>query len=248
MTVATSFFNWQTSGLNPSSWPASPNLLALRQHLLAAHGGQYLGGKANRPIVGGTSISTHAFDALDWRYQDPGPGRAFTVEWIIPWLIDHSAELGIDAIHDYAGSRIWRAGRTSDVADAHGRWWKQQAKGSQMGQAWALWLHIESHRDTYHDARPIPARLAGTPAPPKGITVQFSSRELVQGSTGNDVRHWQTRLNVVGSQGLTIDGQYGPRTATAVRNWQVFFGLHADGQLGPITQRSIVEIGLLTGL
>lgn len=172
MTVATSFFNWQTSGLDPLASPyeqKSPNLVALDDYLLDRWGGQVVGGHRNRDIGSSGKWSTHAYGAAsDWRYEavtngNREPGRIITVSEIIPWLIDWSHELGIDAIHDYVGSRIWRAGRTSspDPND----WWKH-SDGDAMGEAWAQWLHTETHRDSFMWSTPIDQRLVSQSTPP----------------------------------------------------------------------------------
>ena len=50
-----------------------------------------------------------------------------------------------------------------------------------------------------------------------------------QGSTGADVALWQTIL------GVTADGIFGPKTATATKAWQGTHGLAADGVVGPKT-------------
>lgn len=163
MTVQTAFFDWGSSGLNWDAPPyetCSPNLLALHAHLEETWGGRSLGCHHDRTIVGGSKISDHAYGAaLDWRYGDV-MNRAKLLADVIPWLIDNSSELGIDAIHDYVGDRIWRAGRTSNVADAHTTWWrKQNGAGGQMGKSWAVWLHIATHRDRWADSTPIAGRL-----------------------------------------------------------------------------------------
>lgn len=81
---------------------------------------------------------------------------------------------------------------------------------------------------------------------PQGVIVQVNSRNLTEGSTGSDVKFFQRQMNEVAAQGLTIDGFYGPTVTAAVKNWQKFFGLPIDGNLGPITQQSIIEVSLKT--
>lgn len=98
---------------------------------------------------------------------------------------------------------------------------------------------------------PIQPPVPPTQPPTQGVIVEFTSRNLVEGSVGNDVKFFQRILNDVAGQGLTLDGHYGPATTVAVRNWQTFFSsaglpLTPDGQLGPKTQRSIIEIALQT--
>lgn len=80
--------------------------------------------------------------------------------------------------------------------------------------------------------------------PTQGVKVDFNSRYLREGAVGNDVKFFQRQMNELAGQGLLLDGHYGPRTTEAVRNWQRFFKLTVDGELGPITQRSIIEVSL----
>lgn len=79
------------------------------------------------------------------------------------------------------------------------------------------------------------------------ITVEFTSRMLKEGVSGNDVRWLQKHLNHYAGQGLSDDGNFGPATRDAVINWQRFFGLTVDGEAGGQTQRSIVEVALAQG-
>lgn len=55
------------------------------------------------------------------------------------------------------------------------------------------------------------------------------------GSKGADVKTLQTALNKVGNYGLANDGIFGPKTETAVRDFQKKNGLSVDGIAGPKT-------------
>lgn len=90
-----------------------------------------------------------------------------------------------------------------------------------------------------------------TQPPTQGVTVQFNSRDLVEGAVGPDVKFFQRQLNEIAGQGLLLDGHYGAKTTQAVKNWQSFFKttsdgqvLVPDGQLGAKTQQSIIEVSL----
>lgn len=83
-----------------------------------------------------------------------------------------------------------------------------------------------------------------TQPPTKGIVVQVNSRALSEGAIGNDVKFFQRQLNELAGQGLLLDGYYGSKTTDAVKNWQKFFNLTVDGKLGPVTQKSIIEVSL----
>jgi zinc D-Ala-D-Ala carboxypeptidase len=63
------------------------------------------------------------------------------------------------------------------------------------------------------------------------------SRTLSQGSSGSDVTQLQIRVAgwVTSGERLSYDGQYGARTAAAVKKFQSAYGLTADGVAGPAT-------------
>lgn len=63
-----------------------------------------------------------------------------------------------------------------------------------------------------------------------------------QGSTGEAVRAAQTQLNRYGA-GLAVDGQFGPATDRAARNFQSAQGLAVDGEVGPQTWQTLVGGG-----
>jgi N-acetylmuramoyl-L-alanine amidase len=74
-------------------------------------------------------------------------------------------------------------------------------------------------------------------------------RALRQGDRGREVVDLQTRLAGLGMDlgNRGIDGVFGPRTGLAVRAFQQASGLLADGTVGEITWREIVEAGYRPG-
>ncbi|MEV6105647.1 glycoside hydrolase domain-containing protein [Streptomyces sp. NPDC051940] len=58
---------------------------------------------------------------------------------------------------------------------------------------------------------------------------------LQQGSSGEDVKRLQRALIAARGQTLTIDGDFGPATLTAVKAYQSAQGLGSDGVVGPLT-------------
>ena len=64
-------------------------------------------------------------------------------------------------------------------------------------------------------------------------------RHLQIGSTGDRVRLIQTMLATLGYSLGSIDGVYGKRTARAVRQFQIVWGLFRDGVVGPLTQAAL---------
>ena len=60
------------------------------------------------------------------------------------------------------------------------------------------------------------------------------------GSSGPAVRVLQTELNAKARISLAVDGQFGPATDTAVRNFQSSHGLSVDGIVGQNTWRTLL--------
>lgn len=156
MTVnTTEFYSWQNASKSDKLRfrKASPNLLALKDYVMKRWGGVDIGLYGVRPIRGGEAMSSHAFGAAwDWRYDNRREGQA-----AIRWLVKHSEELGIQAIHDYYGGTIWRSNRPAP--DKGG--WKPQPDSptSGMGQAWAKWLHVETTKSSWGNSKRIEDRL-----------------------------------------------------------------------------------------
>ncbi len=76
-------------------------------------GGTNLGilSKPPRPIRGGSTASLHNWGmAWDWRWANPGPGRA-NADAVIEFCINHAAATGIQAVHDYATGRYWHSNK-----------------------------------------------------------------------------------------------------------------------------------------
>jgi peptidoglycan hydrolase-like protein with peptidoglycan-binding domain len=61
-----------------------------------------------------------------------------------------------------------------------------------------------------------------------------------QGDNNHAVRALQVELNAKRGAGLVVDGDFGPATNTAVRNFQSHAGIGVDGIVGPTTWRNLV--------
>lgn len=85
------------------------------------------------------------------------------------------------------------------------------------------------------------AVVTGTAAPAQADGCYTWSRTLQQGASGSDVT--QLQIRVAGWAGydrsFSVDGQYGPATAQAVRNFQSAYGLTVDGVAGSQTFATI---------
>lgn len=276
MAIQDEFYNYQQNP-NGYDWSQPPfeacasAATVMTDYLVARWGLRWLGCEGDRTIIGGRSVSTHAFGAaVDLRYQDPGPGLNVADTEIIPWLIATSKETGLQAIHHYQRSLIWRPPGTSDrPVGSDG--WNVRPVGKQMGRIWALWLHLEFLDTILGDARSIEEKLAGAvpvppPAPPTppviinpiptppalipGATtmINVNVTTVRRGSTGGRVQKMQGLVNAnfispsdpIGH--LTVDGNFGAKTDERVRAIQSFFSMTVDGVVGPKTWALLMEI------
>ncbi len=78
-----------------------------------------------------------------------------------------------------------------------------------------------------------------TTNPEVSTTTTGTSSVLKLGSVGNDVKALQKFLNKHLKPHLTIDGNFGLKTAKAVKKWQKAHGLMVDGVVGPQTRKKM---------
>lgn len=77
--------------------------------------------------------------------------------------------------------------------------------------------------------------LAGVPVAPENPEPAPKSRPILRkGSVGEDVKYLQTKLG-----GLTVDGDFGPKTHAAVLAFQKAQGLVQDGAVGQYSWRAL---------
>jgi len=143
MTVATRFKSWQKAGTPDAPYNVkSPNLVQLAAYTRRRWALVNLGIYNRRPIRNGVVWSSHAFGAA----VDLGYKNRAEMEWIIlPWLIENSAELGIQRIHDYHAKRYWQAGKG------------MVNKSPGAGQ---MWIHVETYVDDWGNNTPVEQRLS----------------------------------------------------------------------------------------
>lgn len=160
MTVETvrTYYRWasRTDNRQAPYNDCSPNLRAINGDLSQRFGGRSLGCHVDRPVRGGTSLSTHSWGAaLDWL---PDGGSHEALGQVAPFLIAYSRELGINEISDYVHQLAWKPGPN------HG--WSRANIGSQGGQ----WLHIETSPAAWGDGRSVASRIGPLPPPiPPGV-------------------------------------------------------------------------------
>ena len=88
-----------------------------------------------------------------------------------------------------------------------------------------------------------PSAVAASPQAAAPAPNQLNSTEKLRwGSRGDAVSQLQSALNDRGA-GLAVDGVFGPRTHSAVKNFQRSAGIGVDGVVGPIT-RSALNTGV----
>lgn len=228
----------------------SPNLVRIKDWLLSQWGGMNLGIAAIRDTRSGSGVSSHAYGAaLDWRYINPGPGRAVLVNEILPKLLDAHEELGIQLIVDYVGSRSWKVNRSPN-GDPNDDWTLLRADRYGMGKSWAGWLHIETTAASWGDSRSVvdrfPQEVVDAPfAPEFGLfglwPLNPNKPALRAGATGDAVRYLQGALRKAG-HGLPCDGMYGRITEDHVKWFQTVMQLTVDGRVGPQTWAAIDRV------
>lgn len=220
----TDFTNWQKEPENSLTTfsRSSPNLSLLRDYIIKAWGGASLGIYGVRPVRGApTPWSSHSFGAaLDWSYRGLYDNANVTsgqdhANLYSQWLIDNSKELGIQAIHDYINSRIWRSLRVGGSSGWLGQ--KKDAEG--MGQTWGNWLHIEVSKSSWALNTPIAQRLQAAPAAPVP-----QRPALFYGMPRNDlVVALQDFLKEKMNQDIgNSDGQFGGRTLKGFQNFRAW--------------------------
>jgi peptidoglycan hydrolase-like protein with peptidoglycan-binding domain len=66
---------------------------------------------------------------------------------------------------------------------------------------------------------------------------------IAPGATGDAVRRLQRALRRIPNLGLAVDGAFGPKTETAVKEFQEGAGLAVDGVVGPLTWAALPDGG-----
>lgn len=231
----------------------------LRRYVRARWGGADLGilAKPPRAVRAGDTPSLHNWGiAWDWRWQDPGPGRQ-AADAVIEFCLANTAALGIQAVHDYQGTRFWKSFSGWQTGTPNPK--------TGMGQPWAQWLHIERTWQAANQATSIEALLGGggtaapadaapaqAPAPPPdagGQRTLLPTGPLRRGNSGADVGRLQDFLRQFGFADFTrSDGVFGPRTEAAVIKAQQamaaksLYTAEIDGVWGPKTHAAATQL------
>ena len=218
----------------------SPNLAIVAAEMRARFHATGGSGYVVRAVRAGTAPSSHGFGAAwDGTFASDSDRAA-----AMDWLLTNSELLGVQAVHHYIGSRLWRVGIG----------WKpvtpNAAEG--WGQSWAKWLHIETPPDRWHDDRPLASRgsmpLAAVLAPAVPGKVSVFAQPTIQAGTPRslNVSALQRGLSEAGIDVGLPDGLCGPRTVEGIKELQRrlgFRGRLVDGIYGPQTYARWVATG-----
>lgn len=228
----------------PTSTPSG--MSALKSFVLSTYSGADLGCLAQPPreVRGGGSTSLHSWGiAWDWRWANPGPGRA-VADQVIGFCLEHTGPLGIQAVHDYEACKYWKSYNG----------WNQATNNPStgFGQSWAQWLHIERTWAAANDARSIGDALSDAGADPGRTTLTASDEAqdagdielpdpvLGDGDRGANVARLQDFLRFFGFADFTrSDGEFGTKTKAAVAAMQQrlaskgWYDGPIDGEYGP---------------
>ena len=77
------------------------------------------------------------------------------------------------------------------------------------------------------------------PSMPSASASGLGTATLKVGSSGESVKVLQALLNSALGLSLSVDGQFGPMTSAAVKQWQTANGLVPDGLVGPMTKAAM---------
>lgn len=173
-------------------------------------------GYAERPIRGGTQLSNHASGtAIDLNApQHP---------------------LSTQPTANFSGSELAAVRRIIGSTGGVLRWGGDYA-GRKDG------MHIEVNDGQSEDSCRRALAAIGGAAPSPGIPAPAGGGALRLGSKGPEVRALQERLRTAyrsyaGS--LVVDGDFGPATERAVKEFQTRSRLTADGVVGPQTRAAL---------
>lgn len=100
--------------------------------------------------------------------------------------------------------------------------------------------------ETFTDGSTTSMSSCSTCNPPKKEETQVQQSPsthttIRNGSQGQDVKTMQKMLNSVMNAGLDVDGKCGPKSVTAIKNFQKEYNLEADGVCGPKTWAKLEE-------
>lgn len=169
-----------------------------------------------RAITGGTGLSLHAFGPGDrftfWNGLTIATALAVDINW-------RSNPYGPTLVTDMPRAMT---NEIKAIRTVNGK------------QVWGWGGDYRTNKDAMHFE--IVCRPADLATGIAGTGGGSASRPTIRrGSKGAAVREWQSLLNTIAGRGLRVDGDFGPLTDKATRDFQRMFGLGVDGIVGPKT-------------
>ena len=168
--------------------------------------------------------------------------RGDTVEQVQFWL--NAVGEYVSSIPAVSVDGIFGAG-TEQAVRAFQKW-AGLAQDGVVGQGTWNRLYAE-YKSIQADTTP-PEADSNTPG-------AYPGTALTQGSRGDEVKKYQFWLRIISNSNpavpsVTADGIFGAATAAAVRAFQSYYGLSADGVVGRLTWNKTYEVytGILNGL
>ena len=209
--------------------------------LLEAHFGLWNNGSFGvRKKRGKSSYSVHATGRaadLSWRgapYR--GPGNYEAAVRLMDFLVANADALHIEAVFDYYPGPHGRGYKCDRDA------WQVYSKPAFSGAPGGDWVHFEISNAKADDPQyyidkmkellgdpPVAVKPSAAAPPPPAPPNK--KPWLTKGSKGDEVKEMQ---RIVGAE--PADGDFGPKTEQAVREWQATHDQHVDGIWDPDQQ------------
>lgn len=217
------------------SWRVADSLVTLRNEVNVKFPRR---SKSSDGSIGDAAHASRSSDHNPWISDPPGPNVVSAID------ITHDPKSGCDSyalaefLRQHKDKRIKYVisnGRIFAGADGPSPWVWRRYTGSNKHDH-HVHISVEDSKRLYDSKEPwglfgaddMPAHDQPQPDP--------APTTVRRGDIGDDVKTLQKIL------GITVDGDFGPRTEAAVKRFQGMQGLHADGVVGPATWRALGEI------
>lgn len=202
----------------------------------AGHDPVYLWGKDSNPF-NTEHYSGRAIDFMVGQSHLDAAAKA-TGDWIAEYLWANRERFGVRHI-------IWRQ-RVRSTVISPGLWRAMADRGNTTANHYDH-VHVWFLDDRWAE-KPAAAPKPKPVTKPKPTPAQSKARVLRIGSLGEDVRRLQSALRrtfPAYAGRLAVDGEYGPKTAAAVKEFQRRAGgLDVDGEVGKYTRAKLARYGI----
>jgi hypothetical protein len=160
------------------------------------------------------------------------PPRTSTQQ--LEWCRQNGTIISLDKAIRTRGALLLREGHVAvSLGDGH--------TIEALGEEWGVGIFSATGNRTFTDGGLVPgltydgAQVPPAQGQPEAPNQPSTRPTLRRGSNGSDVRFLQQKLKGLGYDPGPIDGDFGPRTEGAVKDFQAARGLSADGIVGKQT-------------